>query len=183
MRHILCILAVVIWTATAYAQATPDTATPTRTATATPTSTPTFTPTSTPTQTPTSTRTPTPTITNTPVGLLTPTPGHGRMINGVLATKVSAAGSSGALPVYDGHKTVGIKIEGAGTASVTAECDVAGDGTFTTLLLPTGAASSALTASGAIETDEWCQGGIRVTIASPTPGTYVSASVFSTGRQ
>ena len=167
-----------------------NTSTPTLTATRTPTPTNTFTdtPTSTPTQTPT--RTPTPTITNTPIASLTAVPFHGRLAGGTLCHAKQTTGATDALVVRDGHTTVAVSLNSDANPSVTAQCDAAGDGTWTTLQLPTGAASSALTASGVVQSDEWCEGGIRLNVvaqATPTgtpaapPVFYLSGKVLSTG--
>ena len=192
MRYIPCILAVVLWATVALADS--DTPTPSFTPTATPTPTVTPTPTSTPTPTRTPTETPTPTDTptrtNTPTRTPTPTPttqltpsrvDSNRANMGVIAQNLTAAGASGSLPMQRGHHTIKVLIAGSGSASVTVQCDVIGDGDFTTLLLPTGAASSALTASQAIVSDEWCEQ-VRIVVASPTPPIYVSAYLRSTGQ-
>jgi len=75
-----------------------------------------------------------------------------------------------------GRKTIKIRI--TNTATVTAECDVMGDGDFVTVPLPDGTLSSAATTSAIIMTDVWCEGGFRVTVASCS-SCAVSAGVYS----
>lgn len=177
IRFLVAAAVIMTGLCSAAARAEDDSPTPTNTPvdTETPTPTDTAIDTSTPTNTMTSTPTPTPTP------MLTAITAHGKLAAGVLCLNRQTGGATGAIVARDGHKTVGIEIVPGGNASVTAECDVADTGTFTTVNLPTGAASSARTTSGAVESDEWCEGGIRLSIANPTPPVYVSGHLFSTG--
>lgn len=74
------------------------------------------------------------------------------------------------------RSTLSVTIADTGP-SVQAECDVAGDDTWTPLHRADGAESQALTASGAVQSREWCEA-VRCTVGG-TPGPTVDCVLYT----